>query len=677
MIRVLQSPFTFIFVAGLFIHIALFSVFWSTTSPIQLADELIFANLVFSGGGYGYGNFAFNWIYGLLPALSPNIIFVSKLLNLLVFLSSVGVLIWGLWPLLRNKGNSIWLVWLMLPSSMVFVGMFLPEILYYSFIFAGFGFLLRSQLGWNTYFIIAGGLFGFALLSKPHALGIIATLIVVLILGGVRSESRLASLLAKAAVLASIAVGLRLIAGFLVSGAQGLNLLSAYLPGSGIETPSLSLSSGQVGISGDETSFAAALGSSFSNYLIIGFIFYFPPLAYAVWAYFNEKHDTTVLLLIAMATIPTAMLFAAWAFGGAVTATGDDHSNRVLLRYSEFAVPLAWLALSEIRTRPLKPAQWLRITTAAGPVIAVVFFLLGALNGVEVFISDSTLFLGLAERPVIFGFVAIALSLWLAIPLRELRSSMRFILGAPAVISLSGLAIFTAVDLGHYYTSEAKRFEEASTYMAENLDAGDTLVVAGTRVSAATLLFESRFFDGRYSLANGYSTLDSEFTYGRENLVLIGEIYPPGDYGILRRSGEFAVYSKSSGLPLEEYVLEINPDASEIEGIGQYTAWGGWVNGSKPLNISLADKAVIGQKINLSLARHPLSSIDNVRITAENESAEISLPPNGEIVDLTLTVPEQGISEIRIDYFGAVELDHDYGSLEKYGLAFAGLRVSG
>ena len=101
------------------------------------------------------------------------------------------------------------------------------------------------------------------------------------------------------------------------------------------------------------------------------------------------------------------------------------------------------------------------------------------------------------------------------------------------------------------------------------------------------------------------------------------------------------------------------------------------MKGSNPLKVTLADKAMIGQKIHLSLARHPFSSIDTVRITAANESAEVSLPPNGEIVDLSLTVPEQGISEIRIDYFGAVELDHDYGSLEKYGLAFAGLRVSG
>lgn len=672
-----QNPATYVFPSAFLIHIVLFFVFWSETAPIQLADELLFANLAFSEGGYSYGNFASNWIFGLGQLLVNETILFSKLANLFAFLLASCVLAWGLWPHLRMSGNSIWLLWLLLPSSMVFIAMVLPEMLYYSFIFAAMGFLLKSQLGWNKYLFISGAFFGLALLAKPHALAILITLVIIIFAGGLRGEFRLAGVAAKAATLGSIAIGLRLVVGFLVSGVQGLYLFAAYIPSSGISTPNLSLTSGQVGIGGYDTNVVEALWSSLPNYLIVALIFYFPPILYSLWVYASRKLEFDSILLIAMSTVPTAMHFASWIFGGVVTATGDDHSNRILLRYSEFLVPLSWLSLSLLRERFGEPAQWLRTTIVGTPLVGAAFYLLGLLNGVEVFVSDSTLFLALAELPFIFSLIVISLSVWLAIPLIGLRSSRRFMLGAPAVALLSSAAVFTAVDLGQHYTSEAKRFEEISMYMEENLDSADTLVVANTRVSATTLLFEAKFFDGRYSLANGYSTLDPEFAHGRNNLILIGEIYPPESYGIMRRTGEFAVYSKTSGLPLEEYVLQLNPDATEIEGVGQYTPWGGWVNGSNPLQITLADRALVGETIRLSLARHPFSSLENVRITAANETAEISLPPNGEIVDLTLTVPEQGISEIRVDYFGAVRLDHDYGSLEKYGLAFAGLRVSG
>lgn len=661
---------------SLIIHTALFFAYWVESAPIQLADELLFANLAFETGQYSYGNYVFNWLAGLGTPLGMDVVFTAKMMNLVVFCISLGVLVWGFMPYMKNLATLPIFFWMLVPSSSVFVAMVLPEMLYYSLTFASLGFLLRSGLAINSWLFASSVLMGLSLATKPHGLGVLLTIGVVVYISTIRNKQFIGTA-RSITVWLFIALGLRLIIGFATDGISGLNLLASYLPGSGITGPDLTVESGQIGVEGAGVSFSEALLFSGMNYLTVGLLFYFIPALFAMWFLFRgQLQSKKDLLLSSMAVLPTAMLFASWVFGAIVSTTGDDHSDRLLLRYSEFLIPLAWVAFG-LASNDLRDSKRFSLALAALPILGVVIYLFGGLNGLDIFVSDSTLLLSIAESPVLVSLAGFALTIWtLAIASTE-KSNLRFYASIPVAALLSGAAIFSVIDLGGYYKNEAARYEAATEFVSENLNPAETLVVANSRVSATTFLFESKFFDSKYSLANGYSKLEDRYTYNNNHLVLIGEIYPPEEFGLVRRVGEFAIYSRAGGIVLEEFALEVNPAIETISGIGQYTPWGGWLDGSTNLQIDLKEKAEIGQTVVLSLARHPFTSVDTIRVFAAGESVETKLPGGGEVVELSLTVPEVGIDSIEIEYVGSIPLDHDYGGLERYGLAFAGVRVDG
>lgn len=672
MTKLVSGRQVLIWIFALAIHIFVFLAFWIESAPIQLADELLFANLA-STSGYSYGNFSLNILNAPQALTGIDPVFFAKLVNLLMALVAVSAILWAFRDVAPK--DSLWLTWAVLSSSFMFIGMFLPELVYYCFILISLASLYRSELNFGWKLVLSGLMGGFGLLSKPHALGILLTVAAVILVASRRDQ--IARRFRVIFTWLGLALAVRFSVGIALAGSVGAELFAAYLPGSGVVAPDLQVDSGQTGISRGTVEAVNALLISAPNYLSIALMFYLPAAFLGLWTILKRTSSSgNTAVLASLAIVPFSMLVASWLFGGVVSTTGDDHSARLLLRYSEFLVPLGWLSLALLMGKLQTTSSRIRLVMASMPLGGLIIFFAGVLDGVDVFVSDSTLLLGLAARPALVAAVAISLAAWLFLFDKTSNSSLsRTILTAAPVTFLVGASIYTYVDIGNYYKEEGDRYQAISTYLAQNSHGLELLVVSNTRVQAATLLMEAGLFESKYALANGYSTLSSSVADEFDLLVLGDEIYPPDGYLIQTRLGEFAVYSRDAGISLEDLFFESNPDVREMSGVGQFTPWGGWVDGDSKVVIRLERNVSVGNKVSLKMARHPFTKLENVIISVGDESVEAQLPPNGDVAELILTAPQQGIQELEIKYFGALPLDHEYGSLERYGLAIVGVRI--
>lgn len=327
------------------------------TLPTVMQDEYIYLSqaILRPLGENDFGNFLFSFIYSVVIFLGEEFYIGVKIINA-CFLFLFGLFIFLTSRLFLQNGPSLVLALSsILSATSLYASVFMPEIMYFSLASGSLYFMTLAfqdsksrQLAWAALSVI---FLAFASLTKPHALilavGYVLFVSLLLMLGRVRAKSGVGLISIFLLGFPALKLGL----GFLLAGKSGLTMLgknyeqslydflSRFSLGSG---ESLSAAGGAVAI-GNEVGLSSFILLFLMQLapLAFGLLFATLGLPLLLLRTGRKLSDYQWLVLIVSGTYIVAIS----AFGALVTSIGDDHSNRVLLRYLEFLVPFLLLAV--------------------------------------------------------------------------------------------------------------------------------------------------------------------------------------------------------------------------------------------------------------------------------------------------------------------------------------------
>ncbi len=297
-----------------------------------------------------YPNYLHSIVYSATELCGTAFYSCAKTFNWVFLLGFVALIF-----LISRRLLSYWLSFaltlgtLLSPLS-VYISLFTTESMYFFFALLALFLLWRAHSIGSVGLVIASGTaLGLASLVKPHALFLIPAVILYLVFSQVDFRRKTVSVLGYVGTVFAT----NLVVGFLVAGPSGLSLFGpAYTSAlmqfleqvfSSDSASNALVSEAVVGQTPSATMLAGVLGSQLlwlfaSLFLIagggLGLVLY--KVIPARQAEQQELKQLTVL--VGAAILSLALMIG--LFGTLVTVTGDDHSQRVLLRYIEFLVPV-------------------------------------------------------------------------------------------------------------------------------------------------------------------------------------------------------------------------------------------------------------------------------------------------------------------------------------------------
>ena len=416
-------------------------VYWRLmpTLPTVMQDELVYMvqSRHTEPADSRFPNYLFSWVYGSSLWLGTEFYNYVKFLNF-IFLAGFGAIIY----LLSRRMFGLWLSIAVAlaaiagPASL-YGSIFMPEAMY--IFFAGLSFYLVLQIpagplktSWKL--LMAAG-FSMALTSliKPHALFLTVGFALFLLFASKWRKIRVLDRLINAAVFLGTTVALKLLGGFLLAGPNGATLFGGY---GSIESLfnlffrliGVSVPSAEDGGSGPasnsrpsvtELSFLELTVQQFGlHFLAMGFL-----LAPAWYVFFSTKFKVKSSLAELALFSLGAMMIVISAFGAYVTTLGDDHTDRVLLRYYEFLIPIVYLGAYRV-LKQKHPDGILKYVFFGVFLLSAVLISANGIEGTEPKLSDSSYLLGIFDNLDMRWLYSAALI-----------AAFLFILGAPVKLA--------------------------------------------------------------------------------------------------------------------------------------------------------------------------------------------------------------------------------------------------
>lgn len=522
--------------------------------PKIMQDEYVYSsqarNLPFSE--HSFSNYLFSWVMSGTKLCSGEGFYTcAKSINavmflvgiLLVYLIAIKVLEWKL-AIVATSVTA-------LSPLAIQVSFFMPETMYFMIMtFSVWIALLASQKGSYWLWSLLGISLGLASLVKPHAIFLLPALMAFTYLIEARRpvetprKKLLSSLIVGASFFASKAV-----VGFAFAGETGLRLFGGY--GSPVEGASRVLSSetfnGQeVTLAGEATTSIQALiavaGSHLLMHIAAMLLIAGIPLLLALrvlWRVLSIREPigiaSTMLLLTSLLALTMVILVP--AFEGYVSASGQDHSSRLILRYYEFLIPLFVIAAFLIPKFVESPRRS-RFFQATVVAIASLGFSVVFTSTFEGRYVDSTTLAGFSDSQGLLISLSIAVSLSAFIWAWKPDVGHRWIsLGAtPLLIATS---MFVSQELLVRTTSNEAYFGfagKSANKVLEQIPGEDIVVVGESRTAVFTTKF---WIDKAYTkdlllVAGSTLTNDSELIEGAKYLVVFDEIKLEGDFEMLQ-----------------------------------------------------------------------------------------------------------------------------------------------
>jgi phosphoglycerol transferase len=381
-----------------------------------------------------FPNFLYSWLYSSTNACGINFYSCNKNLNLVFFAGFVGLLFWLTFRFL----NKWWALAIAMATALsplsIFTSVFMPESMYFFFALASLAALWwASRSATLSHYALAGGLLGLTSLVKPHALFLIGSVVLYLI---IIRWSHWKALVLQAGVYIASAIVIKLLVGILLAGPNGFTLFGRGYTNSvnnftedltGAAAESLSASGPALSAATEPSlSFLAFVTESLVQFgwqsAALAMLALAPLLAVVAklksstisgkpedpLSQSRELQRLGLLLVLSLATMVAVIA----AFAAMVTLAGDDHSNRILLRYYEFLVPaLIVVAIAMVGEGDKGKVSWIRY---AGAILVLA---LGAVGlswtaPASEMIADSSFrfsFTGLAEwTPWFLALAAVA-----------------------------------------------------------------------------------------------------------------------------------------------------------------------------------------------------------------------------------------------------------------------------
>ena len=678
--RLMHGDLRTVFVFGGFFLIGILSLnsFWSTADPLVMGDELVFASAVLNNNGsaFAYSAHFFQFVYQV-TFLFEDWYLAARFIGVIASAAG-GAIVFRV----VSKEFPTWIAAVtgsayFVFSMSVFSMTYLPEVLYYLLSIVALALLGRSlySQSWAVLALSALSL-SLAMLTKPHATVLLIGAVVYMLLSLTQLEKgKMGKRLAQTMAFLGLTLAFRTLIAIALGDRQPFSLFGSY--SQVVEAPDQNPTPGNGVFPEGQLSLVSYLWKFLPDYLPMIFLILILSLPLvATWRFKRSKEgvkESQLSIFVTVAAVSAiGYAIASWLFAGLVSIQGDDHSDRILLRYSEFLLPILTLGpiVASRATRSPATSRALAFLSLAASAYILFYFLSGAAGAVNYKPSDSSIFLALANNPLFLGLFVILL---LVAPAQYFVGKNG---GLYAGIAFATLIIFANsnlhFDLGRYFSFESDFRENA---IQVNEIVGDKCVVfaSRTRVEPTSVMFTSSRLNDPLELVPGYSQVD----YDRcDFIAAFGQIFPQSASDIRLSNDQLVLYEKSN---IYTSQVEIGSGVLNVEMLGPQTSWGFWLS-NESTEITF-EETVEESEVVLGLVRHEFTDVLQVQVAFEvggklQDPINFEIPEGGPIYEVSFRAPK-GTSSLKITYSGQVDIDLlPAGNFRNYGLGISKFKVS-
>lgn len=423
-----------------------------TVLPSIMQDEYIYTsqakNLPFAE--QFYSNYLFSAVMGITNYCGTEFYSCTKTINSFFFLGTVLFTLLIAIRFLTFRWSVFAASVTALSPIAVPVSYFMPETMYFSMMTLTIWLTLVVSKKENWLFWVVSGLsLGATALVKPHAVFMLPAFVFFAFLFAYKKSGSgwIRGLQASAAVATGF-LATKFGLGFAFAGTEGLKLFGGYGSPVGALSGAVAAEEVSVGVEGVARSGLEVLISVASMHLLVHAsamlllagvpLFLSLRVSYSVAKTRQPIGDVSSLfVLIALLTV--SMIVVVALFEAYVTASGDDHSDRLILRYYEFLIP-QFIVMSLLLPRFTDSKRLFRIIQGSIIVAASMFFTIYYPPTFDKQYADSSTLPGIGDSQGFFVFVGIFVScaviFWIVNPERGNLVIGRFIMPAVLILAL-------------------------------------------------------------------------------------------------------------------------------------------------------------------------------------------------------------------------------------------------
>ena len=450
MVAKLKAEHALIFVPFL---LAVWSIsrIW-TVLPSIMQDEYIYTsqakNLPFAE--QFYSNYLFSLVMGITNSCGDEFYACTKTINSFFFMGTVLLTFLIALRFLAFRWSVFVASVVALSPIAIPVSYFMPETMYFSMmtLTIWLTLIVSKRESWS-FWIVSGLSLGATALVKPHAVFMLpAFVIFAFIFAFKKSDS---SWLQGIRAGAAVAVGFLITKfglGFTFAGTEGLKLFGGYGTPVGALTGAAAASDVVVGTEGIARSGLEVLVTVASTHflahasamlLLAGIpLILSLRVSYSVVKTKQPIGDVSSLFVL-VALITVSMVGVVALFEAYVTASGDDHSDRLILRYYEFLIP-QFIIMGLLLPRFTDSKRLFRIIQGSIIVAASMFFTIYYPPTFDKQYADASTLPGMGDSQGFFVFVGIFVScgviFWIVNPERGNLVIGRFIMPTVLIVAL-------------------------------------------------------------------------------------------------------------------------------------------------------------------------------------------------------------------------------------------------
>jgi phosphoglycerol transferase len=519
--------------------------------PQIMQDEYIYSsqarNLPFSE--HRFANYLFSWVMGGTKFCGAEFYGCVKGINSAVFLIGVFFTL-----LIASRYLSFyWAVFVASVTALsplaIQVSFFMPETMYFTVM--TISIWLALKVSDNSFWWLWGAVgvsLGLAALVKPHAIFLVPAFVVFAFLIDFRKHNSnwLRAISSGAAVAIGFLVA-KLGLGFAFAGERGLRFFGGY--GSPVDRISAVVDGGASEGNGSNSVieiFFSVLASHLAGHIAVLALLAGIPILLALRVSFRilktrEKIGEASGFLLLVSLVTLSMLTLVPTFEAYVSAGGDDHSLRLILRYYEFLIPI-FLVAAMLLPRFVEPGKLVRYVQAILVSVLSLVFTVAYPALIDTKFADSSFLPGFEGNPIPFlvsGVVVSVASIYWAInPDKGALVLSRVALPSILIISmlLSQNLLVTTSSQPAYFDFAGKQARE----ILKDVPGEDIAVIGQKRTEVFTVMF---WIDK--------APIDDEIVFGesfelaevsdRTHAVVLGDVKIPGTYSVLQAGDGYQV----------------------------------------------------------------------------------------------------------------------------------------
>ena len=519
------------------ILISLFSIsrVWNVL-PSIMGDEYIYSsqarNLPFIE--HTYSNYLFSWVMSFTNTCGPGFYSCTKSINSIFFIGTVILT----FVIARRLMSISWAAFassiIALSPISIPVSYFMPESMYFFMMLLTVWVSLLSARNprWWVW-ILPGALVGLSSLVKPHAVFLVPAFLLFTLIIQFKSSPKpwLDSAKSGAANLAGFVIA-KFGVGYIFAGEMGLRLFGGY--GSPVDAINSAAS-----IVGDSAQAESSSGIEIllqvsSTHLLahsaaLLFLAGIPVMTSinTSWSVLKTKQpvDADRALPVLLVLISVTMIGVVSVFEAYVSTTGDDHSDRIILRYYEFLLPI-FVILGLTLVNSIETSRKTRVIQGIVVTIAALLFAIFYPVLFQKQYADSSTMPGIGSNSLLMFAIGaagvVAVIMWIANPARGNQIVGRALIPLILVVAL----VTSQIKL--IETNGTLAYFDVAGQMSEQLLDGvpgeKIMVVGDTRTEIFTVKFWIDTPAIKHLIVGEDSVLRMDLIGDVDYLVILGNI---------------------------------------------------------------------------------------------------------------------------------------------------------